>query len=246
MARASGLAMSLGVWVFILWAWFSVSGRGDRGEVLALGGLILGAAFVGGWLGSALVGERGLSSLGALVGAGAALLCSPGGGRLGRLGRVDIFAGPGLAALGIARMGCFFAGCDFGRPTSGGWGVIYGRQTRAWETQVFELGLSVQSEQSAPVHLFALYLGAWGLFSAVAAEVLRRRGLRRGQAGFFGAGLFFAGGGIIEYTREPSTVVQLSEGVSIYPSVYFLFALVSATAGFYLARWEPEASQGRV
>lgn len=231
---ASGLAVGLGVWIFFVGVWFATREHRDRWEVFALSGFILVAAFAGGWGAAALVGEQGFSSLGALVGAGAALLLAPGGDSGDWRWRADLLVGPGLAGLAVARVGCLFEGCDFGRPTPGEWGVRYGRQTRAWETQVLELGLDPMSDQSWPVHPFALYLALWGLFSALVAEILRRRGLPRGRAGCFAAGFFFAGGSIIEYTREPATVLQVVEGISVYPMIYFIFALIAVVLGFSL------------
>lgn len=244
-AGASGLLIGLGLWVFVAWVWVGTRGRDLRGEALAVGGIVLAASFLGGWVGSALVGESGLSSLGALAGGASAIILAPGTKLVSWQERADELVGPGLAALGVARMGCFFTGCDFGRPTTGGWGVVYGARTRAWETQVIELGLSPYSDQTGPLHLFALYLGGWGLLSAFVAVILSRGGLKPGQAGCFSAAFFLTGGAIIEYTREPATVLQLSPGLSVYPFIYVVGGIIAVAAGFYCAPRGAERLKGR-
>lgn len=45
------------------------------------------------------------------------------------------------AALGLAvgRVGCLLAGCCFGKPTGGGWGLNFGDGVLRWPTQLLEL-----------------------------------------------------------------------------------------------------------
>lgn len=67
----------------------------------------------------------GFSSFGGLF---AGLIAAAGYCRLARLplGRVSDCAAVGLCVFGsCARVGCYLAGCCHGRPTPGGWGVVF-------------------------------------------------------------------------------------------------------------------------
>jgi phosphatidylglycerol:prolipoprotein diacylglycerol transferase len=78
-----------------------------------------------------LRGERGglwtgglASTGGVAAGLAAAALVARVGGRP-VAGVLDAIAPAGLLALGIGRIGCFLAGCCYGRPTALPWGVVF-------------------------------------------------------------------------------------------------------------------------
>lgn len=231
----SSMAIGLGMWVFFGWCWVTTRERSLRTEVLAMLGLAAAAAFAGGYGGARIVGEVGLSSLGAIVAATALILFLPLERGVDRWRLLDHLVPGGVAALSVARLGCLFQGCDFGVPTNGAWGVVYDSGTRAWATHVDYLRLSPHSELSLAVHPFALYLGGWGLIAAGLGEWKRRRGGRPGQAMFLSAGVFLAGGGVIEWLREPITVPQIAGGMSVYPFLY-IFGALAALAGWVVMR----------
>jgi phosphatidylglycerol:prolipoprotein diacylglycerol transferase len=75
----------------------------------------------------------------------------------------DSFAVPVAAAIGIGRLGCFWAGCCYGTATSLPWGVVF--------PQVDQL----------PRHPTQLYESAYHLTCAVLLACCYRDGLFRGQ-----------------------------------------------------------------
>jgi phosphatidylglycerol:prolipoprotein diacylglycerol transferase len=50
----------------------------------------------------------------------------------------DIFAVPVAGAVAVGRLGCFSAGCCFGKPTGGSWGVDFGDGILRHPTQLYE------------------------------------------------------------------------------------------------------------
>lgn len=229
----TAMAIGVGLWVFFGWCWVTAQRR-RRGRLVAAFGLVVAAAFGGGVLVSLLDGTVGLSSVGALSGAGLVVAGGLVWRRAATLPLVDHLVAGGLAGLSVARIGCLFEGCDFGRPTDLGPAVVYGDETRAWAVHVAEYGLATNSAESLAVHPFAAYLAGWGLICAGIGEWLRRRGGPPGRAGAVAAIAFLVGGGAIEWLREPVTVWQLAEGWSVYPVLYWLGAGVVAAGWWQL------------
>lgn len=95
--------------------------------------------------------------------------------RLPVLASLDILA-PCLGALVlVARVGCFFGGCDFGSATSVPWGVRFPPGSPAFR-QHLEGGLILPSDRaSLAVHPAQLYEAALGIAMAAAALVIERR-----------------------------------------------------------------------
>jgi prolipoprotein diacylglyceryltransferase len=67
----------------------------------------------------------GLSSIGGIAGVCAAALVASRGSPRRFADLADALAPAGIAALGIGRIGCFLAGCCWGRPTDLPWGVVF-------------------------------------------------------------------------------------------------------------------------
>ncbi len=187
-------------------------------------GLVTTAAFAGGWGLSMVLGASGLSSIGAAIGGGTALVVlAPFWTASGRRA-LDVLVPGAIAGVSVARLGCLFEGCDFGRLADGPMSVAYGPSSRAWEVHVLEYGLSIESPVSLAVHPFGGYLAFWGLGCAVVGQWWRRRSGRAGSGAVVAAALFFGGGGAIEWLREPATVARWTDGVSVYPAVYWTIA----------------------
>lgn len=217
------MAVGLGIWVFFGWCWVTAGVRMRAGAVAAFG-LVVASAFVLGAGVSWLQAGPGLSSLGAGAGAvlavGVGLVARPEPTR--RL--LDGLVPGGIAGLAVARAGCLFEGCDFGRLADSGLAVVYPADTRAWTVHVGEYGLSATSPTSLAVHPFGAYLAVWGLICAVGGEWLRRRTDSVGRAAVYSATGFVVGGGLIELVREPATVPTLGDGWSVYPLAYWAAA----------------------
>ena len=146
----------------------------------------------------------------------------------------------GVAGLAIARLGCLIEGCDFGRPWEGLGAVIYDRHSRAWAYHVLEYELSPASPWSLAVHPFAAYLAVWGLCVAGLGEWLRRRSRSDGRGATLSAALFLVGAGVIEWWREPATVPQVTDGLSIYPFIYWLMSVAVLMIGPRMLRSSPQ------
>jgi hypothetical protein len=96
--------------------------------------------------------------------------------------------------IAVARMGCFFAGCDFGRPTSLPWGLRYPTMTPAFRAQLDAGLVQASAQQTLPVHPAQLYEALIGL--VVLVVTLRMRSSRRDGDRFVVAVLLYAVGRI--------------------------------------------------
>jgi len=67
----------------------------------------------------------GLSSMGGVAAVAAVALAASRGSSRTLADLADAVAPAGIAALGIGRIGCFLAGCCWGRPTALPWGVVF-------------------------------------------------------------------------------------------------------------------------
>lgn len=85
--------------------------------------------------------------------------------------------------LAVGRLGCFFAGCCFGAPTSSALGVVFPPGSDASVAQA-KLGLLAdRARWSAPVHPTQLYEATGALLlAALVAFVVRPRQARDGEA----------------------------------------------------------------
>ena len=92
--------------------------------------------------------------------------------------RVAIGAGLTFA---LVRSGCFLAGCDYGRPTAGIWGVRFPRGSLAALDHA-RRGFVPLGAPSLPVHPTQLYEAAVGLLAGALAAIPLARGRRDGSA----------------------------------------------------------------
>lgn len=167
---------------------------------------VLLAAYLGGLLGAAtiplaqaiaawiaagrFVARSGLAAYGGLLGG---LLASVLVLRRQRLAVLP-FLDAGAPALGLgyffARLGCFLAGCDYGRPTDAPIGVRFPQGSFAWVDHVERGLVPPDARASLPVHPTQLYLAFLGLalFLVVPRLPLRRDGAR--VAAYFAAYAF--------------------------------------------------------
>jgi phosphatidylglycerol:prolipoprotein diacylglycerol transferase len=99
-----------------------------------------------------LFGRSNISITGGLLGGGLALwLISRRKGGIGFLGVADALAGALPLAQAVGRQGCFSAGCCYGKPTAGWWGVTFTHPDSVCglkgvpliPTQLLESGLSL-------------------------------------------------------------------------------------------------------
>ena len=81
----------------------------------------------------------------------------------------------------LTRVGCFLAGCDFGRPWDGPWAVRFPSGSPAFEQQTLAGLLPLGATQSLPVHPTQLYESLSGLVLLLLVTAVHRRRTFRGQ-----------------------------------------------------------------
>jgi phosphatidylglycerol:prolipoprotein diacylglycerol transferase len=133
----------------------------------------------------------GLTSMGGVAGGlGAACVVARLSGRRTRE-LMDAIVPAGLLALAVGRLGCFLAGCCYGRPTALPWGVVFP-----------ELGLP-------PRHPLQLYSAAGDLALVLLAQRSSSAAGAVACRGCIGFGLLRAG---LETLRDPSASDVLVSG----------------------------------
>ncbi len=157
----------------------------------------------------------GLSSMGGVAAVAAVTLAAGRGSRRRFVDLADAVAPAGIAALGIGRIGCFLAGCCWGRPTDLPWGVVFP-----------ELGPPAR-------HPLQLYSSALDLVLAVALVV--RGGPPGATAAHAALGL-----GIVrlllETVRDPAAMDPPVAGIGTALLGALVLAVVGAVASLRLRR----------
>ena len=92
---------------------------------------------------------------------------------------LDRLAAPLGILVGVARIGCFLAGCDHGTITEVPWAVRYPAGTAAFRRHLDAGLIQASDATSLPVHPAQLYEALVGLTMVLVVLALQRRGLRR-------------------------------------------------------------------
>ena len=203
--------------LFVVTSWDQLEGAVDifawwKGGVVAYGG------FLGGFLGSVI-------------------FC--------RIHRVPILAWADCAApslclgLLITRIGCFLAGCDYGRPWDGPWAVRFPAGSIAFQEQTLQGLLPAGATQSLAVHPTQLYESLAGLVLLALVMAVRRRRKVSGEAVM----AFFIGYAVLRYFIE-IVRADLHRGfIGPFSTSQFIalatFAMAAASA-YVLRRGRPQ------
>jgi len=151
--------------------------------------------------------------------------------------RVAIGAGLTFA---LVRTGCFLAGCDYGMPTAGIWGVRFPPGSLA-AIDHMRRGFVPPGAPSLPVHATQLYEAALGLAAGLAAAVPIARGKRDGTAFATFLSIYAAGRFAIELLRgDQDRGAALGLSTAQWVSVSIAIALIVALAR---CRWAPPGSR---
>lgn len=113
----------------------------------------------------------------------------------------DLAVMPLGAALVLARMGCFVAGCDYGKVSSLPWAVRFPAGSPAWRDHVHAGLVPASRAQSLPVHPTELYEAMLGVVIIAFALVARRRKLEAGWTFAIAAAIYASGRLLIETVR---------------------------------------------
>jgi phosphatidylglycerol:prolipoprotein diacylglycerol transferase len=96
---------------------------------------------------------------------------------------LDLAAAPIGMALCFARIGCFLAGCDYGKVTSVPWAVRFPAHSPAWLDHLQSGLLPPDRAESLPVHPTQLYESALGLAMVALALLAARTRWARAREG---------------------------------------------------------------
>jgi prolipoprotein diacylglyceryltransferase len=94
----------------------------------------------------------------------------------------DLSAIPIGVALVFARLGCFMAGCDYGKVSSLPWAVRFPAGSPAWHDQLRAGLIPAGRLESLPVHPTQLYEAALGILIVFVAWIVTHRPRREGRA----------------------------------------------------------------
>lgn len=107
-----------------------------------------------------------------------------------------------MLGLGIGRIGCFMAGCCFGKPTNLPWAIQYGAGYPATRTQVAEKLISPEAHYCLPIHPTQLYESGFAFtLCAMGILLLHRKGFKKGTVFFILLNLYAIGRFCMEFLR---------------------------------------------
>ena len=154
---------------------------------------------------------------------------------------LDLAAAPIGMALCCARIGCFLAGCDYGKVTSLPWAVRFPAGSPAWVDHLQSGLLRPDRSESLPVHPTQLYEAALGLVMVALALLAARwrwARARDGRAFLVVAAAYAIGRLAIE-------VVRGDAGRGIYDGLssgqIFSIAVLVVIAAMLVATWRRTA-----
>jgi phosphatidylglycerol:prolipoprotein diacylglycerol transferase len=104
----------------------------------------------------------------------------------------DVLAPAVALGQSIGRLGCFSAGCDYGKPTQAGWGVVF---TSAFAHEVSGVPLGIRLHPTQLYESFATFL----IFGILLWQFPRRR--REGEVFLIYVGLYALARFFLEYLR---------------------------------------------
>jgi phosphatidylglycerol:prolipoprotein diacylglycerol transferase len=164
---------------------------------------------------------------GYLAGAAAvATICRRDGVSLARI--ADLAVIPLGVALVLARIGCFMAGCDYGKVSSLPWAVRFPAGSPAWRDHVRAGLIPVDSPTSLAVHPTELYEAMLGFVLVAIGLVAARRVRRDGDLFVMAAATYAIGRLGIELVRgdaERGVYAGVSSG-----QIFCLLVLAAITA----------------
>ncbi|HET7500173.1 MAG TPA: prolipoprotein diacylglyceryl transferase family protein [Kofleriaceae bacterium] len=170
---------------------------------------------------------------GYLAGAAAvAVVCRREGLPLARVADLSVI--PLGVALVFARIGCFMAGCDYGKVSSLPWAVRFPAGSPAWRDHVAAGLIPTDRVESLPVHPTELYEALLGLAIVAIAIVASRRRRKDGELFLIGAASYALGRLAIETLRGDAgrgIYAGLSSG-----QIFSLLVLLAIAARLVLAR----------
>jgi len=146
----------------------------------------------------------------------------------------DLVALPIGVALVFARLGCFMAGCDYGKVSALPWAVRFPAGSPAWRDQIHAGLIPAGRLESLPVQPTQLYEAMLGIVIVVVAWLVARRSRTEGRAFLAAAATYAIGRLLIECVRGDvgrGIYGGLSSG-----QIFSLLVLLAIAARFVLNR----------
>ncbi|HEX3481480.1 MAG TPA: prolipoprotein diacylglyceryl transferase family protein [Kofleriaceae bacterium] len=156
----------------------------------------------------------------------------------------DLAVAPLGIALMLARIGCFLAGCDYGKVSALPWAVRFPAHSPAWQDHVATGLVPIDRTESLAVHPTELYEAGLGLALVVLALGLARRRRDDGRVFLIAAAVYAIGRIGIEELRGDAgrgIYLGLSSG-----QIFSLIVLAAIAAGIWLRRVRPLAAAGTI
>lgn len=178
--------------------------------------------------------KGGVVAYGGFLGGLAAAIVFCASHTLPLLAWADCVAPSLCVGLALTRVGCFFAGCDFGRHWNGPWAVRFPAGSPASAQQV-RLGLLPSvSMESLPVHPTQLYESLAGIVLLILVLTVRRRQQVSGQA----LAAFAVGYGLLRYAIEMVRADADRGAIGPWSTSQFIAiaTIVAASALLYVRR----------
>jgi prolipoprotein diacylglyceryltransferase len=188
------------------------------------------AAAAGSWRPVVHAGRAAYGGLIAAVLASAGYLAAAGEPLEPFFDRVAI--GSGLT-FALVRTGCFLAGCDYGQPTPGIWGVRFPPGSLAALDHAHR-GFVPRGAPSLPVHPTELYEAALGLLAAALAAIPLARGRRDGRAFATFLAVYAVGRFAIELLRGDR---DRGQALGLSTAQWVSVTILASLAAAWLWRW---------
>ncbi|MCX6235786.1 MAG: prolipoprotein diacylglyceryl transferase [Bacteroidetes bacterium] len=138
---------------------------------------------------------------------------------------IDMLAGTFPLAMAIQRMGCLFAGCCYGQPTTLPWGISYGVHSHAYHAQLMQGLIQPGDLTSLPVHPTQLYDILLCLSIAIIIYMARKRWTVPGNKFLFAILLYASGRFLNEFLRDPGSNLFYGEVVHGFKYVQWILLL---------------------
>jgi hypothetical protein len=170
------------------------------------------------------------------VAAAVAAVCKAEGVPLAKM--ADLAAIPIGVALVFARLGCFMAGCDYGKVSALPWAVRFPAGSPAWHDQLRAGLIPAGRLESLPVHPTQLYEALLGIVIVVVAWIVTHRPRQQGRADgrvFIAAALTYAIGRLLIETVRGDLGRGIYFGLSS-GQIFSLLVLLAIAARYALTK----------
>lgn len=150
----------------------------------------------------------------------------------------DLAAIPIGVALVFARLGCFMAGCDYGKVSALPWAVRFPAGSPAWHDQLRAGLIPAGRLESLPVHPTQLYEAMLGIVIVVVAWIVTHRPRREGRAdgrAFIAAAATYAIGRLLIETVRGDVGRGIYFGLSS-GQIFSLLVLLAIAARYTLTK----------